>query len=245
MSSKPSIIFVPGAWHSEVHVQPFVGPMEQLEYRVVPVVLESNKRLVLWDENVKVILHAIQAEVEAGHKVCVVGHSVSGISVVLALSKFFETASAEQKQQIVQVLFIACFFDAIRSTSEIDWYDLNFDTGVPNLGEAKLIRPAEEVFYNDMPATEAKPFVAALKMNTAQMPPEDLVERVKIVRAGCKRICYFVCLKDKAIAPKFQRLEAEEAGFEAVEIDQDHCPMVTQPKTLADEFHKVLSTVAS
>lgn len=219
--------------------------MDQLGYRVVPVILESNKRLASWDENVKVILRAIQAEVDAGHQLCVVGHSVSGISVVLALSQFLESATAKQKLQIVQVLFVACFFDAVRSTSENDWYDINFDTGVANLGLANLIRPAEEVFYNDMPAAEALPFVATLAMNTAEMPPKDLAERVKIVRAGFERICYFVCLKDKAIPAKFQRMEAEEARFQAIEIDVDHCPMVSQPQTLADELHKILSTVAS
>lgn len=240
MSSGLTVIFIPGAWHSESHVQPLIEPMDKLGHRVLPVMLESNKRLASWDENVKVILQAIQTEIDAGHRICVVGHSISGISVVLALSQFLVSATAEHKLQVVQVLFIACFFDVVRATSKQDWYEIDFDTGVPNLGLANTIRPTQDVFYNDMPAAEAEPFVAALKMNTAQMPPQGLAERVELVKAGFKRVCYFVCLRDKAIPVEFQRMEAEEAGFQAVEIDLDHCPMVSQPQILANELHKVL-----
>lgn len=215
--------------------------MERLGHRVLPVTLISNIRLASLDENVKAILEAIEAEIAAGHKVCVVGHSISGVSVVLALSQFLNTATAEQKSRIVQVLFIACFFDAPRSTAKLDWSEVNFDTGSAGLGEAKITRPAEKVFYNDMPAVEAARFVAGLEMHTVEMAPEDLAERVRLVKAGFERTCYLVCLKDNAIPVEFQRMEAEEAGFPAVEIEVDHCPMVSQPQTLANEIHKILS----
>lgn len=235
MPRNLSIVLVAGAWHTEEHVKPITPYLEQHGYQVVPLKLQTSSRHdppPVIQDNVAPIVSAIQAEISSGNKVCLVGHSVSGQSCVLAANKFLSTASASEKTQLVHLVFISCFLNGIRATAGLTWYTLDMSTMWANLHSPDEIY---SVFYNGMPRAEAQPFIDLLDSNRAQLPPDDVPETWKEVSGT-----YFLCLKDKAIAPETQRVEAEESGMRVVEVDMDHCCYVSRPKDFAEEMHKVL-----
>ncbi|KAL5349230.1 hypothetical protein ACLOAV_005518 [Pseudogymnoascus australis] len=231
--AKTSIIFVAGGWHTEFHLQPITPYLEAYGYRVVPVKLRTSGHCdppPSIKANVTHIRAILQAEIDAGHRVCLVGHSVSGQSVALAANEFLGSASAKESARLVHVIFISCFLNAARATEGSTWFTIDFATM-----DATVASPYE-VFYNSMTPTAAAPFVAALDANRAEMPPEDVGDLWRTRVNGT----YFLCRNDKAISPERQRLEAEECGMTLVEIEMDHCPFVSQPREFAEELHKAL-----
>jgi pimeloyl-ACP methyl ester carboxylesterase len=232
-TAKTSIIFVAGAWHTEFHVQPILPYLEADGYRVVPVKLRTSGRhdpLPTIQDNIEHIRDVLKAEINAGYRVCLLGHSVSGQSVAAAGSEFLATATSEEKARLVHIIFIACFLNAIRATEGAQWYTIDYTT------LWATVNHAYESFYNDMAPEDAQPYVAALDCNRGQMPPENIPDLWKTQVKGT----YFLCRKDKAIPPHFQALEAEENGMRLVELDMDHCPFVSKPRELAEELHRAL-----
>lgn len=232
-TTKTSIIFVAGAWHTEFHVQPIVPYLEDQGYRVVPVKLRTSGHhdpLPTIQDNIEHIRNVIKAEIDAGYYVCLLGHSLAGQSVAPAASEFLAGATTEEKARLVHIIFIASFLNATRATEGAQWYTTDFTT------LWVTVNVAYETFYNDMTPEAAQPFVAALDSNRAQMPPENISDLWKTQVKGT----YFLCRKDKAVAPHLQILEAKENGMRLVELDMDHCPFVSKPRELAEELHKVL-----
>lgn len=235
MSRNLSIVLVAGAWHTEEHVKPITPSLKRHGYRVVPVKLQTSGQhepLPVIQDNVAPISSAIRNEISSGNKVCLVGHSVSGQSCVLAANDFLSTAIAADKSKLVHLVFISCFLDGVRATEGLTWYTIDFSTMWAHLHSPDEIY---SVFYNDMPRDEAQPFIEMLDSNRAQLPPEGMAETWKQVPGT-----YFLCLKDQAIAPDRQRVEAEESGMRIVEVEMDHCPYISRPNDFAEELHTVL-----
>ena len=235
MSDKISIVLVAGGWHTEAHCAPVTPYLEKYGYRVVPLKLRTSGKhdpLPVIQDNVQPIVDTIKAEISAGYKVCLIGHSVSGQSCVLALNSFLSTASPPEKSQIVHLVFISCFLNGMRATAGLDWYTIDFETFWAHLHTPHEIYAT---FYNDMDREAAQPFIDALDMNRAQLPPDDVPETWKEVKGT-----YFLCLKDKAIAPERQRVEAEGSGMRVVEVEMDHCAFVSRPEEFARELHEAL-----
>lgn len=235
MSRNLSIILVTGGWHTEEHAKPITPHLEQYDYRVVPLKLQTSGQhdpLPVIQDNVGPIVSAIRDEITAGNRICLLGHSVSGQSCVLAANEFLSTASDSEKAKFVHLVFISCFLNGIRATAGLDWYTIDMNTFWAHLHSDDKIYSA---FYNDMPRDEAQPYIDMLDSNRAQLPPDDIPETWKLVRGT-----YFLCLKDKAIAPDRQRVEAEESGMQIVEVEMDHCCYVSRPRKFAGALHEVL-----
>jgi pimeloyl-ACP methyl ester carboxylesterase len=233
-TTKTSIIFVAGAWHTEFHIQPIVPYLETYGYRVVPVKLRTSGRhdppSTVQDTNIKQIKDILKAEIDAGYRVCLLGHSVSGQSVAAAASEFLSAATAEEKSRLVHIIFIACFLNTARAIEGAQWYTIDLTT------MCMTVNSAYESFYNTMSPKAAEPFVAALDSNRRQRPLDNIPDLWKTQVKGT----YFLCKKDKAVPPERQRPEAEENGMRLIELDMDHCPFVSRPKELTEELHKVL-----
>jgi pimeloyl-ACP methyl ester carboxylesterase len=232
--AKTSIVFVAGGWHTEFHLKPITPYLESYGYRIVPVKLTTSTSgqsdpPPSIAANVAHIRGILQAEISAGYSVCLVGHSVSGQSVVLAANEFLASASAEESARLVHIVFISCFLNAARATEGLSWFTIDFATM-----DATVASPYEP-FYSGMSAEAAAPFIAALVGNRAEMPPADYGDLWRGVKGT-----YFLCKNDKAIAPERQRLEAEESGMRVVEVEMDHCPFVSQPEEFAEELNKAL-----
>lgn len=182
MSRSFSIILVAGGWHTEEHVKPVTPYLEAHGYRVVPIKLHTSGQhepLPVIQDNVAPIVSAIKAEIASGNRVCLIGHSVSGQSCVLAANGFLSVATDTEKANFVHLVFISCFLNGIRATAGLTWYTLDTTDMWAHLRSPDEIH---SVFYNDMPRAEAEPFIDTLDSNRAQLPPENIPEAWKQVK---------------------------------------------------------------
>jgi hypothetical protein len=238
-SSQTSVILVAGAWHTAFHGEPIRPFLERNGYHYMPVQLESSKKTRPSPEaNWVTISQHIKSEVALGRKVCIIGHSVAGMSVVGGVHMFLESATADEASKLVNVSFLASFLNPARTLDECKWYTVDYDRM-----EAILVVPVAPVFYNDMLAEEAQPFVDALESSWVAPPPDHQSQWWARIKKEVPSYHYFLCTKDMAIPPKFQYMEAAEIGATLVELDMDHCPIVSRPKEFVDELCKVLSSL--
>ena len=231
---KTSIILVPGQWHTEFHIQPCLAPLKAAGYKVIPSPLLcvgiQETRSTFADE-VANISSAIVSEVNQGQEVCVVAHSASGLPACEAVNKYLTTNA--DKKHLVRLVLVASFLDHARTRNisfAQGWLTVDLDAGT------SIALNAEEVFYNDMPVEQSRPFVEGLK---TAMLWQDLAgtsnDEWKTVRKA-----FILCLQDNAVAPDIQRLEIAENGFEEFEMDAGHCPFVSMPEKFVTVLDQIL-----
>ncbi|SMQ54705.1 unnamed protein product [Zymoseptoria tritici ST99CH_3D7] len=232
MSDPPTtIILVSGAWHTDFHLQPVVPALNKLGYTVKPISLvtagERIPTAVIGDDIAKV-QHAIQEAADAGNNICAIGHSAGGRPCVYAVSKFLAQNPA-QKSQMKYLCFLSSFLNTARAAEESRvqgaWAIYDQETNY-----LTAVRSAK-VFYNDMSEEQSKPFVDALVLQRPMETEEEMPSLWKECET-LKRV-YILLLQDQALYPVVQRAEAEEGGWDVVELDTGHCPFVSQPEVFA------------
>ncbi|KAF2164734.1 hypothetical protein M409DRAFT_25127 [Zasmidium cellare ATCC 36951] len=234
MPAKPTILFVPGAWHTEFHVRPVLPYLDKLGYEV-KVLLLAN----LGDHNgaetkpglhdsVEKVFEAMRAEAESGRDFVVQGHSAGGLVSAMAVNKFLPSATAEEKSRLKRVIFLAAF---IRTSKHIisHWHHMDFKKGL-----SWPLRP-EQVFYNDMSIEDSKPFCEALLPITLTPRPDEIDSLWHEIPRT-----FIVASKDEALLPYKQREEAEEQGFDIFELDSGHCPFISQPENFANVLNGII-----
>lgn len=109
--SKPTIIFIHGAWHSPEYFNRVIALLEPLGYKCIAPSLPSvgskppTKNL---DQDIAVIRSAVVTELEQGNDVIVNAHSWGGIPSVSALDGLSKR-EREGKAGVLKLAFIAAF----------------------------------------------------------------------------------------------------------------------------------------
>jgi pimeloyl-ACP methyl ester carboxylesterase len=86
--SKPTIIFVHGAWHNSEYFSKIIALLEPLGYRCITVDLpavHSAPPVTSLTEDIETIRAAVEKQVELGHEVMIHAHSWGGIPATSAL----------------------------------------------------------------------------------------------------------------------------------------------------------------
>lgn len=146
MSIRPTLLFVPGAWHSEFHAKPVLPFFERLGFEVKVVLLanlgtyEGEHPKPGTQDSVERIFKLIQNEAKSGTDMVFLGHSAGGLVGAMAINKFLESATAEEKSKLRHIIFLASF---IRTSKHIisHWHHLDHERGL-----SWVLKP-EEVFY--------------------------------------------------------------------------------------------------
>lgn len=109
MSTRPSIVVVPGAHHVPEHFRLVTDLLEKDGFRVVGVKLPSPDDKTLPPDfagDLSTIRKAIQGELQRGHDVLLVVHSASGITGPAAMEGFAKVAGSS-KPGVVRILAIS------------------------------------------------------------------------------------------------------------------------------------------
>ncbi|KIW98634.1 uncharacterized protein Z519_00295 [Cladophialophora bantiana CBS 173.52] len=244
MSSKPVIVFVPGAWHVPETFHLVVDELEAAGYETKGVKLASvgsPEPLRDFQPDVEAIQQAMRPFIEEQEKdVLLVVHSYGGIVGNEAV-KGLDKASRERqgKKGGVSHIYFCCAFALPEGVSLMDaldqtplpWFQIN-DT-------EDLVSPATpiETFYNDVDSPER--YVAMLK------PHSYRAFFSKVTDPGWKYVpsTYLLCEKDEAIPPHAQRgmVEgAQKAGAQMrVEtMDASHSPFMSMPREMARSIRR-------
>ncbi|PYH89982.1 alpha/beta-hydrolase [Aspergillus ellipticus CBS 707.79] len=224
MPSLPTILFVPGAWHSPECLRKVVDRLEGVGSETDPVHLLSTgpaQHLLDFTADVAHIRGHIQRLVNADKNVVVVAQSYGGVPSNEAIEGL-AWATRQGNGQDGGVIHIFCCCSAFGG-DDLPWLEVSGDRL-----EAKPTTP-DKIFYNAMPDIEVRNATDALK------PHSYPAFHSPCTYAAWKDVpsTYLYCLKNAAIPLPVQKMMVEEwaqgypIGTESV--DASHSPFYSVP----------------
>ncbi|KKY31883.1 hypothetical protein UCDDA912_g08172 [Diaporthe ampelina] len=230
-SAQPVFVLAPGAWHTpdcyrlvqdKLHAQGW-------ETRAVayPSVGAEPPTKGAFDDAAAVRAE-VQALVDQGRQVILVGHSYGGLVICEASKGLgYKQRKAEGKEGgIVLLVFLAAFvvpkglsLIKMLGGNPLPWMDFQ--------GERVYARTPEEIFYHDVDAELTKGAVSKLQHQSAQVFRDEATyqawEDIESM--------YFFCDDDRALLPFIQKQMAPMFGAEAITwaTTGSHSPFLAEP----------------
>jgi pimeloyl-ACP methyl ester carboxylesterase len=255
MSGKPTIVFVPGAWHSPRTWDKVASLLERQQYKCVSVALPStaSNPSATFLEDITAVRDSIVAETSQGHDVVVVAHSYSGIpgaSAIKGLTRNKQDVAPPAEDasgHVIGLILLASgfmptglsFMDGAGGKPPPTW------TVDEESGFATIVVDPRELFYHDLPVEEGNYWVGQLTKQAIK----PMFEGGEHGYAGWMDIpnWYLSTTEDKAFPVQAQRMVvqmAKDAGADVTvrEVASSHSPMLSKPKETADF---ILEAVAS
>lgn len=253
-NSKPTVVFIPGFWHTPEGFTPLARILEKEGYPSVLISLPSagaHPGHPDFSQDVATIRKIITDLSNEGKEVMVVMHSggsVSGSEASRGLGK--KERQAEGKNGgIVRVIYIGILlpeagktlfetFQGVVSSPDLDPdFVIDEDQSFHVIAEdgTSTITDGDTRFYNDLSTEDAKYWgskLTSLSVGVGMSP---------LTYAAWKYIpsAYIMPLQDKSIPLKQVRQIVKEANIKMVfEIETGHCPYLAQPETVADFIRK-------
>jgi pimeloyl-ACP methyl ester carboxylesterase len=231
-NSKPTIIFVTGAWHKP---QLYAGLLEGLRRTRFPVIApylpSVGGTCDSFYDDVYVVRKAIAEEVSQGHEIVVVMHSYGGM-VGSAAVQGYSKQDVQRGGGVIRMIYMAAFalergvsvMDAFNNTPLPWWQSVN----------TKQWRAVNSryIFYNDLDSEKAEALGRQLDLQ-AKGGFES-----KQTYAAWKEIdsTYIVCSRDNAIPMQAQVAMASQPGgkFTIEYLEAGHCPWLSIPEQTLD-----------
>lgn len=246
MSSKPTFVFVPGAWHSASMWDKVITLLSEADYRSTAVTLPSTSGdpAATFLNDVDAVRAAITSETSAGHDVILVVHSYGGHVGESALKDMSTNRNRPNPSssatggggggKVLGLALIATGFNRA-GLSMIEGFGgkppphwrADTETGLVVL----VVDPAE-LFYHDLPPEEAKAWAAKLQKQSMK----SLFEGGEHAYPGWLDVpvWYLITVEDRGLPVEAQRWMLEDARAQgadvtAREIQSGHSPMLSRP----------------
>ncbi|KAK0760541.1 hypothetical protein N5P37_006735 [Trichoderma harzianum] len=248
MTSKPTLIFVSGAWHSPDTWNKLTAELEPQGYKTICTShpsTRSDPTKGIFDD-IQEVRNAILAEVTQGRDVVVVVHSYGGMVGPSAIKGLTE-ATSERPGRVIGIAMMATgycvtgvgFLEGIGGNPPPFWR-ADTDTGF-----ATLIVDTRELFYHDLPEEEGKYWVSRLLPHSLK----SLTDNGEHVYSGWKDVPtrYLITTDDRTFPTEVQLGIAENAkqqGGDIIveQIHTSHSPMLSKPKETADFIVRAVET---
>ncbi|KAK5693876.1 hypothetical protein LTR17_024942 [Elasticomyces elasticus] len=229
---NPTIIIVPGAWHSGTkHFKPLTSRLETAGYTVIPLDLPSigdTPSPTGFQDDITYIAAAISRVADQGQDVVLVMHSRGGhcgSDAAQGLSKA-DREAAGKKGGIVRLVYLCAFAAPERmsvffaTNGPDDWVQVNHDICIP--------MRSEEIFYNDCTAEQIE---EAKRHGTRCF-------LLPLSYAAWKHMpsTYLVCENDRGIPLAAQEEMVVQLGaqFEVERCQAGHSPFLSMPDLTAE-----------
>ncbi|KAF3033744.1 hypothetical protein E8E12_002963 [Didymella heteroderae] len=244
MSSKPTILFVPGAWHKAACYKPVIQKLNAQGYETATADLASVgpvPGLQTWADDVSNIQKQIAALADAGKRIVVVAHSYGSLPAGEAIKGFLarERDAEGKKGGVVRFVYISAFvlppqtslMDALGG-NDLPWFQVS---------ESKLEVEAEDpatIFYNDLDKAVQDEQISSLQTFSYQMYFQ------KTTWAPYKEVAssFVYCTKDNAIPLPIQQgmVKGSGASFKETTVEASHSPFLSK----VDEVTKAIVEAA-
>lgn len=244
MSSKPTILFVPGAWHKSACYAPVIQKLNAKGYDTATAELASVgpvPGLKTWADDVSNIQRELAALADAGKSIIVVAHSYGSLPAGEAMKGFLarEREAAGAKGGVVHFVYISAFvlppstslMDALGG-QDLPWFVVS---------ESKLeIEPEDpaSVFYNDLDRAMQEEQIGNLQTFSYQMYFQ------KTTWAPYKEVqsSFVFCTRDNAIPLPVQQgmVKGSGASFRETTLEASHSPFLSK----VDEVTKAIVEAA-
>lgn len=224
MTTRPTLLFVHGAWHDPWSWSPLRKILEsrgwQTEAIELPTVHAPNKADLSMSDDAGAVNSAINA-IEGD--VVVIAHSYGGVPVTQGAGS----------DKVTHIVYIAAFaLDAGESLFAVtggvqpDWWSVAgglVTAGTP--GHAP-----RDLFYADVPG----PLADAASDRLATQSMSAFTESVTSVAWRTTDTTYIVADDDQIVPPPAQVAWAERAGSAIRHLETSHSPFLSQPEAVAD-----------
>lgn len=238
-ASRPTVVFVHGAWHRVHQYAPLTKPLESAGYTVVAPTLPSvDGTQPSFDEDVAVVRKAIQHILDDGHDVAVLMHSYGGIvgsEAVKGLSKADRGSNG-----VTRMIYLTAFalpegvslYQAIGERI-LPWYQAtNNDTQY-------AVLESKDIFYNDVSDAVAEKQVQFLGHQAVG------AFMSKVTYPAWKHIhsTYIICEDDHALVSSVQEHMAQQEGnrfTDVVRLPAGHSPFLSMPERTAEVIRKAI-----
>jgi pimeloyl-ACP methyl ester carboxylesterase len=237
MSSRPTLILIPGSWHRPICYDPIIKLLEP-KFRCVAVPLPStaNNPEASFKDDLDVARDAISVETSNGRNVVVIAHSYGGMVGNSAIKGFTKPKDTDNSQSgyVIGLILIASGF----TLTGLSFMDPFFGRPPPawrvnnETGYAELVTSPRELFYHDLPEEEANYWISQLTSQSLKA----LFEGGEYTYAGWKDVpsWYIGTTEDRGIPVLAQRMTvsmAREMGacVEHRELRTSHSPFLSQP----------------
>ncbi|KAG2005063.1 hypothetical protein GB937_009020 [Aspergillus fischeri] len=242
MSSRPTLIFIPGSWHRPTCYDPIIKLLEP-NLRCVAVSLPSTAYdpEATFKDDLGAARDAISAETSNGRNVVVIAHSYGGLVGNSAIKGFTKPKDADDSRSgyVIGLILIASGF----TLTGLSFMDPFFGRPPPawrvnnKTGYAELVTSPRELFYHDLPEEEAKYWVSQLTSQSLKA----LFEGGEYTYAGWKDVpsWYIGTVEDRGIPVLAQRMSVGMArgmgaSVEHRELQTSHSPFLSQPGLTAE-----------
>ncbi|ETI24703.1 hypothetical protein G647_04072 [Cladophialophora carrionii CBS 160.54] len=243
MSSKPVIVFVPGAWHTPDSFHLVTAELQAAEYETRGVDLASvGAQTPLKDfwPDVEAIQRVLKPLADEGRDIVLVVHSYGGVIGNQAVQGFVKSEREnEGKKGGISHIYFCCAFALPEGVSLMDalnnkplpWFQIN--------DAQDTVTPATpiETFYNDV--KEPEKYVNMLK------PHSYRTFASKVTYAGWRHVpsTYLLCEKDEAIpihAQKGMVEAAQQAGadMKVETVSASHSPFMSMAEEMARSIRR-------
>jgi len=239
MSSKPTIVLVPGAWHPASTWDKVTSPIEKQGYKCISISLPttaSNPSATLADD-IEVVRAAIIGETTQGRDVAVVVHSYGGFvgsSAIKGLTKPKQATPSSANGHVLGLILIASGF-VLSGVSFLGGFGGKPPT-IWNLdresGFVVIATDPGQLFYHDLPQEEREYWVSKLGQQSIKS-----LEEGEHSYAGWMDVpvWYLGTTEDQALPLQAQRMfvqMARDAGGDVTvrEVVSSHSPMLSKPK---------------
>jgi pimeloyl-ACP methyl ester carboxylesterase len=248
MTRNPSLVFVPGAWHTPEYWGKVISAMESHKYRCAPVTLpttQSTSTSVNFSHDVKAVHDTIAAETAQGFDVVVVVHSYGGVVGSSAVKGFTQQSSDKSSAtdtktgRVIGLFMVATgyfyvglsFLEALGGKPPPTW-EADYENNLMTI----CVDPID-MLYHDLPEEEAKEWVGKLTPNALTSSTSGY----EVSYEGWKDVPSWLIMtkEDRAFPFEAQKMvfrAAEKAGAQVTkrEIASSHSPMLSKPGELAD-----------
>ena len=241
-TKKPTIIFVPGAWHRPDAFAEVRGILEAAGYTTVGVSLASvgaKEPLSGFEPDVARIRAAIQSACDADEDVVLFMHSYGSLPACDAVRGLDKVSRRKDgKSGGVTALFFCCAFMLPEGGSllgmcggePMPWWIIEDDR--------RVVRPdtPKKIFYNDLDDETAKKWIAQLK------PLSYKVFSSEVTYAAWRDVpsTYLLCEQDQAILIEWQKgmVEGAKVNVTTETLDCSHSPFLSMPKKVAEAVRR-------
>lgn len=242
MSNYPTLIFIPGAWHTIETWDKVTSLLAAQQIKCVPVTLPSTKGDVstTLGDDVQVVRDAITAQTTEGRNVVVVAHSYGGAVGQSAIKGFTLPKGENPSSKSGHVIGLAFMASGFGQTG-VSFIDLlggkppPFWRADPS-GFAIITGPARELFYHDLPEEEGDYWVKKLQKQALK----PLMEGGEHFYAGWRDVplWYLATTDDKTYPTQVQSMVVQMANDDGGnitwrEVESSHSPMLSKPEETA------------
>jgi pimeloyl-ACP methyl ester carboxylesterase len=236
--TKPTIVFVPGAWHKSGCYDPVIQKLNTQGYETATAELASVgpiPGLQTWADDIASIQKVVASLVDVGKRIVIVAHSYGSLPAGEAIKSFlYHEREAEGRQGgVVHFVYISAFvlppstslMDALGG-KDLPWFKVS-----SSKLEVEPDDPAT-IFYNDLPKSVQDEQISRLGTFSYQMYFQ------KTTWAPYKEVAstFVYCSKDNAIPLPVQQgmVQGSGAQFRETAVDASHSPFLSKTDEIVD-----------